>query len=60
MPQRDEREHREHVRDATDARLLCAAAAALRPAQRDVDVTDDPAVVGAVPGAPEGEGAVVV
>ena len=60
MPQRDEGEHREHVGDAANARLLCAAAAALRAAQRYVDVADDPAVVGAVPGAPEGEGAVVV
>lgn len=60
VPQRDEREHGQHVEDAAPARLLGAAAAALGAPERDVDVADDPAVVGAVPAAPEGQRAVVV
>lgn len=57
MPQRDEGEDGEEVADGPEAAPAAGGGAA---AQRDVDVAHDPAVEGAVPAAPEGEGGVVV
>ena len=53
MPERDKGEDGDKVDNAVQAR-------GTRAAEGDVDVAGDPAVKGAVPGAPEGEGRVVV
>lgn len=73
MPEGDEGEDDEKVEDALDFGFEAAAGGAVRvaivgvvggaaaaAAERDVEVADDPAVEGTVPGAPEGEGGVVV
>ena len=60
MPERDEREDQQHRQDATCSLHRGARRLARGFLQRDVDVADDPAVEGAVPGTPEGEGGVVV
>lgn len=57
MPQRDKGED-DQVGDDGAGRVAGGAEAG--PAQRDVDVAQQPAVVAAVPAAPEGQGAVVV
>ena len=67
MPDCDEGEDGEGVGDGGDGRcdfgweeVVGGPAAAAAAAHGDVDVADEPAVEGAVPAAPEGEGGVVV
>lgn len=71
MPEGDEGEDDEEVEDALGFGFEAAACGAVRvavvfvgaaatAAEGDVEVADDPAVEGAVPGAPESEGGVVV
>lgn len=57
MPDGDEAEDGEDVEDGAEAADSAAAGAA---AEGDVEIADGPAVEGAVPAAPEGEGGVVV
>ena len=71
MPESDEGKDNEEVEDTLGFRFEAAAGGAVSvavgavgatatTAEGDVEIADDPAVEGAVPGAPEGEGGVVV
>lgn len=65
MPEGDEGEDDEEVEDLAGCGGergcgLRGVSTSSATTERDVDVADDPAVEGAVPGAPEGEAGVVV